>query len=126
MNRLLLAGLLAGMSFAAAAQSQPEAPQQPQSNAIGTAIQPVVQDELQSEIPTRDVRDHSCLRETGSLVNTAQNQKTLREARRRNDINGTVEVKCAAYGGAYTQQDIRRTGATDLSEALRLLDPSIH
>jgi len=124
MNRLLLAGLLAGMSFAAAGQSQPQ-PQPQQSNAIGTAVQPVVQDELQSEIPTRDVRDHSCLRETGSLIATAQNQHTLRDARR-NNPNGTVEVKCAAYGGAYTQQDIRRTGATDLSEALRQLDPSIH
>jgi hypothetical protein len=125
MNRLLLAGLLAGMSFAAAAQSQPQSNASAQSNAIGTAVQPVVQDELASEIPTRDVRDHSCLRETGSLVATAQNQHTLRDARRTNP-NGTVEVKCAAYGGAYTQQDIRRTGATDLSEALRLLDPSIH
>lgn len=124
MNRLLLAGLLAGMSFAAAAQSQP-ASSPSQSNAIGTAVQPVVQDEMQSEIPTRDVRDHSCLRETGSLIATAQNQHTLRDARRTNP-NGTVEVKCAGYGGAYTQQDIRRTGATDLSEALRLLDPSIH
>jgi hypothetical protein len=123
MNRLLLAGLLAGMSFAATAQSQPQS--QPRSNAIGTAVQPVVQDELASEIPTRDVRDHSCLRETGSLIATAQNQHTLRDARRTNP-NGTVEVKCAAYGGAYTQQDIRRTGATDLSEALRQLDPSIH
>lgn len=124
MNRLLLAGLLAGMSFAAAAQSQSVA-SQPTSNAIGTAVQPVVQDEMQSEIPTRDVRDHSCLRETGSLISTAQNQQTLRDARR-NNPNGTVEVKCAGYGSAYTQQDIRRTGAADLSEALRLLDPSIH
>ena len=119
MTRLLLAGLLAGLSFAAAAQSQPPAP------SIGTATQPVVQDELQSEIPTRDVRDHSCLRETGSLIATAQNQHTLREARRSNP-NGSVEVKCAAYGNAYTQQDIRSTGALDLSQALRQLDPSIH
>jgi hypothetical protein len=121
MNRLLLAGLLAGMSFAAAAQSQPQSP----SPGIGTAVQPVVQDELASEIPTRDVRDHSCLRETGSLISTAQNQHALRVARR-NNPNGTLEVKCAAYGNAYTRQDIQRTGAIDLSDALRQLDPSIH
>ena len=115
MTRLLLASLLAGMSFAAAAQSA----------GVGTTMQPVVQDEIQSEIPTRDVRDHSCLRETGSLIATAQNQHTLRDARR-NNPNGTVEVKCAAYGNAYTRQDIQRTGAIDLSDALRQLDPSIH
>lgn len=107
--------LFAGASFAAAAQSQ----------SIGTATQPVVQDEIKSEIPTRDVRDHSCLRETGSLVSSAQNQQTLRKARRENP-QGTVEVKCAAYGNAYTRQDIQRTGAVDLSDALRQLDPSIH
>lgn len=116
MTRLLLASLLAGISFGAMAQSQ----------SIGTTTEPVVQDEIQSEIPTRDVRDHSCLRETGSLVATAKNQHTLRDARRRNDINARVEVKCAGYGNAYTQQDLRRTGATDLSQALRQLDPSIH
>jgi hypothetical protein len=116
MTRLLLASLLAGASFAAMAQPQ----------SVGTTTEPVVQDEIQSEIPTRDVRDHSCLRETGSLVATAQNQHTLRDARRRNDINARVEVKCAGYGNAYTQQDLRRTGAVDLSQALRQLDPSIH
>ena len=118
MTRLLIAALLAGMSFGALAQSQ--------SNAVGTATEPVVQDEIKSDVATRDVRDHSCLRETGSLIATAQNQHTLRNARRRNDINGNVEVKCAAYGSAYTQQDLRRTGAVDLSQALRQLDPSIH
>ena len=119
MTRLLLAGLLAGMSFAAMAQSQP-------SNAVGSATEPVVQDEIKSDVATRDVRDHNCLRETGSLVATAQNQRTLRQARRRNDLNGNVEVKCAAYGRAFTQQDLRRTGAIDLQQALRQLDPSIH
>ena len=115
MTRLLLAGLLAGLSFAAAAQSA----------GVGTTTQPVVQDDIQSEVPTRDVRDHTCLRETGSLIATAQNQHTLREARR-GDPNARVEVKCADYGRAYTQQDLRNTGATDLSQALRQLDPSIH
>ena len=115
MTRYLIAALFAGATFVAAAQPQ----------AIGTATQPVVQDEIKSEIPTRDVRDHSCLRETGSLIASAQNQQTLRHARR-NDPQGTVEVKCAAYGNAYTRQDIQRTGALDLSDALRQLDPSIH
>jgi hypothetical protein len=35
-----------------------------------------------------------------------------------------VEVKCADYGRAYTQDDIRRTGAVNMADALRQLDPS--
>jgi len=112
MKRLLLASLLAGFAFAASAQS------------VGTTVQPTVQDDLRSDIATRDVRDHTCLRETGSLIATAENQKALRQARRKGDA--TVEVKCSDYGRAYTQDDIRRTGALDLSDALRQLDPSIH
>ena len=112
MKRLLLASLLAGFAFAASAQS------------VGTTVQPTVQDDLRSDIATRDVRDHNCLRETGSLIATAQNQKALRRARANHDA--TVEVKCSEYGRAFTQDDIRRTGAINLSDALRQLDPSVH
>ena len=65
MKRLLLAGLLAGVAFSASAQS------------VGVAVQPTVQDDIHSDIATRDVRDHTCLRETGSLITTAQNQRAL-------------------------------------------------
>jgi hypothetical protein len=85
-------------------------------------VQPTVQDDLHSDVATRDVRDHNCLRETGSLITTSQNQRALRRARAQKDA--TVEVKCAEYGRAYTQDDIRRTGAINLSDALRQLDPS--
>jgi hypothetical protein len=111
MKRLLLTSLLAGFAFAASAQS------------VGVTVQPTVQDDLHSDVATRDVRDHTCLRETGSLIATAQNQKALRQARAKGDP--TVEVKCASYGRAFTQDDIRRTGALDLSQALQQLDPSI-
>jgi hypothetical protein len=112
MKRLLLAGLLAGFAFAASAQN------------VGTTVQPTVQDDLRSDVATRDVRDHTCLRETGSLITTAQNQRALRRARAQKEA--TVEVKCADYGRAYTQEDIRRTGAVNLADALRQLDPSAH
>lgn len=112
MKRLLLASLLAGVAFAASAQS------------VGTTVQPTVQDDVHSDVATRDVRDHSCLRETGSLITTAQNKRAMREARARGEA--TVEVKCSAYGRAYTQGDIRRTGALDLGQALRDLDPGLH
>jgi hypothetical protein len=32
---------------------------------------------------------------------------------------------CASFGRAYSDTDIRNTGATTAAEALRLLDPSI-
>lgn len=111
MNRLLLAALLAGTAFAASAQS------------VGVATQPTVQDDLRSDVATRDVRDHNCLRETGSLITAAQNQRALRRARAQHDA--TVDVRCASYGRAYTHDDIQRTGALNLAEALQQLDPSI-
>ena len=46
MKRLLLASLLAGVAFAASAQS------------VGTTVQPTVQDDIHSDVATRDVRDH--------------------------------------------------------------------
>jgi len=111
MKRLLLASLFAG--FAAAASAQ-----------VGVTTQPTVQDDIHSDFATRDIRDHHCLRETGSLIDTAHNQRILRHARAHNEP--TVTVACAGYGRAYTQDDIRSTGALDLSQALRQLDPSIH
>ena len=110
MKRLLLTSLLAGFAFAASAQS------------VGVTVQPTVQDDLRSDVGTRDVRDHHCLRETGSLITTSQNQRALRRARAQKEP--TVEVKCADYGRAYTQDDIRRTGAINMADALRQLDPS--
>ena len=110
MKRLLLTSLLAGFAFAASAQS------------VGVTTQPTVQDDLRSDIATRDVRDHTCLRETGSLITTSQNQRTLRRARANKEP--TVELKCSEYGRSYTQDDIRRTGAVNLADAIRQLDPA--
>jgi hypothetical protein len=111
MKRLLLAGLLAGVAFSASAQS------------VGYAVQPTVQDDIHSDVATRDVRDHTCLRETGSLIATSRNQRALRRARAQGEAS--VEIKCAEYGRSYTQEDIRRTGAINLSDALHQLDPTI-
>jgi hypothetical protein len=33
--------------------------------------------------------------------------------------------ECAAFGRSYSHEDIQRTGAVTVGEALRLLDPSI-
>ena len=110
-SHLLLTGLLAGVAFSASAQ-------------VGFTTQPTVHDDLRSDAATRDVRDHNCLRETGSLVTTSQNQQAVRHARAQGDAR--VEVKCAGYGQAFTQDDIRSTGASNISDALRQLSPIIH
>jgi hypothetical protein len=34
-------------------------------------------------------------------------------------------AECAAFGHAWSDQDIKTTGATDSGQALRLLDPSV-
>ncbi|MFS8063275.1 MAG: hypothetical protein ACMG5Z_01680 [Luteimonas sp.] len=112
MKRLLLTSLLVGFAFAASAQN------------VGVTTQPTVQDDLHSDIATRDVRDHTCLRETGSLIATARNQRDMRRARAQHEP--TVEVKCSEYGRAYTQEEIRRTGSLNLADALRQLDPTVH
>ena len=111
MKRLLLTTLLAGFTVAASAQG-----------GVGVMVQPTVQDDIHPDIATRDVRDHHCLRETGSLVATARNQRALRRARAQKDA--TVEVECADHGRAYTRDDIRRTGAVNMADVIRQLDPS--
>ncbi|MDB6086308.1 MAG: hypothetical protein JWN43_4189 [Gammaproteobacteria bacterium] len=35
------------------------------------------------------------------------------------------DAKCSGFGRSYSSEDIRRTGATTVGEALPLLDPSI-
>jgi hypothetical protein len=120
MTRILFAAALAGIAFAASAQNTGAASAQ----GVGMTTQPTVEDPIRDDATTRDVRDHHCLRETGSLITTSRNQRALREARAKGEP--TVTVPCADYGRAYTQDDINRTGAIDLSEALRQLDPTIH
>jgi hypothetical protein len=114
MKRFLLASVLAGLAFAASAQST-----------VGVATQPTTQPDSAHSNPTaRDVRDHTCLSHTGSLITTVQNRNTVRRARAQHAA--TVDVKCADFGRAYTRDDIERTGAIDLADALRRLDPAVH
>ena len=112
MKRLLIAVLLTGFFSTAGAQS------------VGMAVEPTTQDDIHPNLARRDVRDATCLRETGSLINTARNQRALREARARHEPS--VQVTCTEFGRAYTQDEIRSTGALNIADALRVLSPSIH
>lgn len=56
--------------------------------------------------------DRQCLRETGSRIKPRKN------------ANG--ERPCLPLAGrSYSRDDVQRTGKTDVSEALRVLDPTI-
>ena len=89
----------------------------------GVATQPTVQDDVHSNITARDVRDHTCLSDTGSRITSVKNQRARRAALARHDA--TVDVRCASFGRAYNRDDIQATGAIDLADALRRLDPAV-
>lgn len=59
-----------------------------------------------------------CLQATGSRVTAARNARAERE--------GKAERKCAAAAGrVYTADDLDRTGAVNIADALRMLDTGI-
>ena len=107
MKRLSI--FLAAAAFAATAfaQSAPvEDTLEPGAAAIG------------AESTDAGMNDRHCLKETGSRITASQNRKARQAGR---------QAECAnAFGRAYSRDDIERTGATDLKQALQMLDPAIH
>ena len=74
---------------------------------------------LPAETPLDDYR---CLRHTGSLITASRNQ---RERSRPSKIDG--KPSCAPVAGrAWSRKDLERTGANNLLDALRMLDPAVH
>ncbi len=118
MKRILIASLLSTLAFAASAQGQ--------VTVSATADTP-------STNANAQVANASpfCLRETGSLIVASQNAKAERRARaaaKGNETTGYVapQLRCSEIGRSYTQEDIRRTGALNLADALRQLDPTVN
>lgn len=115
MKRLALTAALLGLAFAASAQSaQTAAPAavdpaaDPQTAAAAPAETPVNRNKTDAK---DEIADRNCLKHTGSRVIRA-------------DSKGR---KCAmATGRAYNRDDIDRTGAIDLRDAIRRLDPAVH
>lgn len=67
-----------------------------------------------AEATTPEAPRH-CLQATGSRVTAAQNARAERE--------GKPTRRCAAAAGrVYTADDIDRTGAVNIADALRMLD----
>ena len=116
MNKLILASAfaMAGTAafavpaFAQEAQSatanaQPVATAQPVA-----AVQPVEHAQPAAQVHSvPGVDSRYCIRDTGSHIPPAKG-------------------KCLpVVGTTYTQQDLQRTGATNIGQALQMLDPSI-
>jgi len=102
--RFLLAGALALCAFAAQAQSAAQDP----------AVAP--QSAAQADEP-------NCLRYTGSRIVAQENRKLDRAPasatkKSRPRCNGSA-------GQSYTREDIERSGATDVADAIRKLDPAV-
>lgn len=117
MKRLVFFPLLLGLAFAAAAQTPAPAPAEPAApqaaaapvNGAATTAQPAPKDQVAKK---DEVSDRNCLKETGSRLVTRPDSKG------RKCVNAT--------GRSYTKEDMDRTGAIDLQDALRRLDPAVH
>lgn len=115
--RCILVAGLASVVFAAPAQdatATAEATDAVVAADAGSVVEALQEDTHDSEA-TDPIAARFCLRETGSRIVAMQNAK--RDPAGKRCVN--------APGRVYTSDDIRRTGAIDLAEALRMLDPSI-
>lgn len=99
-----------GLAFAASAQTAtPASTQDEVSTNTATAAVPVDADK--STEGKQEITDSNCLKQTGSRIAP------------RADKQGR---KCVnAPGRAYSKEDLDRTGATGIADALRRLDPSV-
>lgn len=115
MKRLALTAALMGLAFAASAQTAAPAADpaaDPQTAAAAPAETAAETSANRNKADAKDeIADRNCLKHTGSRVIRA-------------DSKGR---KCAiATGRAYNREDIDRTGAIDLRDAIRRLDPAVH
>ena len=108
MNKPILAIILAMLCGAAAvtlpvlAQTAPTQPAAPQVTATSSA-----KSKAKTERPVPAPGTRQCLRDTGSHIPPPKGH-------------------CLPVAGSsYSQQDIQRTGATNVGQALQMLDPSV-
>lgn len=99
MKRLMIS-LLGALAFTAVAQAaQPQAADPSEARKEAEAKKPAHSDSY-------------CLQDTGTRISSRSDK-----GRQRN---------CSAIGRSYTRDDLRRTGAIDVADALRKLDPAVH
>lgn len=111
MKRIALTAALLGLAFAASAQTAAPTAAAADPQATETAPVEASVEQEKADANKAKLEDRNCLRYTGSRLIRA-------------DSKGR---KCAnATGRSYSKEDIDRTGATDLRDALRKLDPSVY
>lgn len=95
---------------------------------VSTATAQQRQSEPASPSPLTQQRaaNVDCLQQTGSRIVAAENAHTDRRQTRGPSRANTSRKGCAAGPGrVYTREDIERTGAIDMADALRQLDPAM-
>jgi hypothetical protein len=119
-RQTLLAVALSSFAFAAAAQTVSvttetgETETKPTLSTGQDGADHSIADQYRAERPQNA---RTCLRSTGSRIVQAQNQRAER--------GGDKSLRCApAFGRVYSNEDLRRTGYVDISDALRSLDPA--
>ena len=111
MNRLFLITALLGLASAASAQTAEPATVEPAASETAAAAPADASTDQDKRNAKAEVDDRNCLKHTGSRLIRA-------------DSKGR---KCAnATGRSYSKEDIDRTGAFDLHDAIRRLDPAVH
>ena len=111
MNKILLGTTLAALCGAAAfvlpavAQQATNGTQTSAQATPASQVKPDTKTSAQRAVPPLDSRQ--CIRDTGSHIPPPKGQ-------------------CLPVAGSsYSQQDIQRTGATNVGRALQMLDPSV-
>lgn len=106
-----------GLLFAGGASAQ-----QP----IATSAPETHPQDLRTATPAEaPLDDHRCLRHTGSLITTSRNQRDERRAP--TSTTSKNKPRCAPVAGrAWSREDLERTGANNVADALRMLDPSVY
>ena len=120
MTRYLPAFLLCGLAFAAGAQNVNQgsapAPAAAAEQAAGATF-----DEADQRAEDRQLlSDRNCLRQTGSRI-------VARANRQADELKDPTRRRCAPVSGrSYDRDDLDRTGQTNVADALRMFDPSVH
>lgn len=98
------------------------------ASAVEPAAQTAAEPAAQAAADPAERAHPDCLRATGSRIAAARNRRAQRDARSAHSAEATrnAEVACVpASGRVYTRDDIDGTGAIELGDALRMLDPGI-
>ncbi len=115
LTRCLVAVLAIAGSFAATAQTVSAQADAQVDASTQIAAQPDANAAIaqQDQNAPKPLSEERCLRETGTLI-------------KRRDKDGKPACIQQVPGRSYSNEDISRTGQTDLADALRQLDTSIH